>query len=176
MHQSFCLVLALSLAFQPREADAQVGAVAGAVRSSEPVVTDRGAHHRTWSRVTQITLPSGRVRYETNSYQELAGGMHYLNGQGVWTEAKPLFELFPGGAIARQVQTQVILAPNANTAGAVDWTGPDGQRCRSHVLGISMIDRVSGQSILIAELTDSIGELIAPNQILYRGALRGDGV
>jgi len=41
--------------------------------------------------------------------------MHYLNDRGVWTEAKPLFELFPGGAIARQVQTQVILAPNANT-------------------------------------------------------------
>src|SRR6266540_4129257 len=176
MRQSFRLVLALSLAFQPREAVAQAGALSGAVRLSEPVVTERGPHHRTWSRVTQITLPSGRVCYETNSYQELAGGMHYLNGQGVWTEARPLFELFPGGAIARQAQTQVILAPNANTAGAVDWRGPEGQRCRSHVLGISMIDRVSGQSILIAVLTDSIGELVAPNRILYRGALRGNGV
>ena len=176
MRQSFRLVLALSLAFQPREAVAQAGALSGAVRLSEPVVTERGPHHRTWSRVTQITLPSGRVCYETNSYQELAGGMHYLNGQGVWTEARPLFELFPGGAIARQAQTQVILAPNANTAGAVDWRGPEGQRCRSHVLGITIIDRVSGESILIAELTDSIGELIAPAQILYRGALRGDGV
>src|SRR6266496_4649228 len=149
MNQPFRLVVALSLAFHPLQAVAQVGAQAGAVRLSEPVVTERGPHHRTWSRVKQITLPGGRRLFETKSYQELAGGMHYLNGQGVWTEAKPLFELFPGGAIARQVQTQVILAPNANTAGAVDWSGPEGQRCRSHVLGISMIDRVSGQSILI---------------------------
>jgi hypothetical protein len=89
--------------------------LAGVARPSEPVVTERGPHHRTWSRSTQITLPGGGVRYEKNSYQELAGGMHYLNDRGVWTEAKPLFELFPGGAIARQVQTQVILAPNANT-------------------------------------------------------------
>src|SRR2546425_3085210 len=39
-------------------------------------IAERGPHHRVWQRVTAETNPLGRVHYRTNSYTELATGMH----------------------------------------------------------------------------------------------------
>ena len=50
---------------------------------------------------------------------------------------------------------------------------PDGQRLRSHLLGLGYYDRASGQSVFIAEITNSIGQLISTNQIWYDNAFTG---
>ena len=95
--------------------------------------------------------------------------MHYWeNGQ--WQESKEEIELFAGGATARQGQHKMIFANNLATVGAIDMQTPDGLRLRSHILGLSYFDTDSGRSVLIAEVKDSIGQLIAPNQVLYEDA------
>jgi hypothetical protein len=71
---------------------------------------------------------------------------------------------------ARQGPHKVIFASDLATAGAIDMQTPDGKRLRSHIIGLSYFDKASGQSVLIAEVTNSIGALISSNQVLYQNA------
>jgi hypothetical protein len=137
-----------------------------------PVVAERGPHHRVMQRTLVETLPHGRTRNKVSSYTELATGMHYWQ-DGQWAESREEIELFQDGAIARHAQHQVIFSPNLNTEGAIDLLAPDGKRFRSHVLGLAYTDSATGNSQLIAEVKDSIGELVAPNIVLYRDAFDG---
>src|SRR5438552_3626538 len=126
-------------------ADAVVGAIAPAnavavvspvsveaVTTLDPVVIDRGAHHRVWQTVRQIQK-GGRTLNLTNFYTEMSTGMNYKPpGQedGPWLETKEEVELLPDCAVARQGPHQVIFAPNITAEGAVDWQ-IDGKRLRS---------------------------------------------
>ncbi len=133
-------------------------------------IVEHGPHHRTWERVTVQKTGRGQMLYVTNGYVELSGGMHYQPSgpDGPWVEAREVIELFPGGAVARQAQNQVIWAPNIHSAGSVDMLAPDQQRFQSHLLGLSYLNAETGESVLIGEIQDSIGELVPPNQIIYR--------
>jgi hypothetical protein len=134
-------------------------------------VTEWGANHRVWQRTTYETTPDGRQIPQIHKYTELATGLNFWNSTtGQWQESQELIESFPGGAIARQGQHKVIFASNLNTAVAVDMEMPDGQRLRSHVLGLSYFDTASGQSVLIAEVKDSQGQLYPPNVVIYPDA------
>lgn len=107
-------------------------------------VSERGAHYRTWARAISRTNDAGDVIVVTNSYVELANGIHYLK-KGEWVEAREEFELLPGKAVARQGAHTVALADNLNTAGAVELQTPEGKLLRSHVLGLSYFDDASGK-------------------------------
>jgi hypothetical protein len=134
-------------------------------------VVERGPHHRVWQRVVSATDELGRVSYVTNSYVELASGMHYLEPKsGQWLESQEIIESFPGGAIARHGQHQVIFANDLATAGAIDMQTPDGKRLSSHVLGLSYFDASTGTNVLIAEVTNCLGKIVAPNQVIYEHA------
>ena len=132
-------------------------------------IVSRDANSRVWERTVYEADASGSVVPQKNRYVELATGLHYWENDQ-WKESKEEIELYPGGAIARQGQHKVIFAYNLATVGAIDLQTPDGLRLRSHILGLSYFDTDSGQSVLIAEVKDSIGELIAPNQVLYEDA------
>ena len=137
-----------------------------------PVVTERGPDHKVWTRTRQEVMAGGRVVERKSYYTELATGMHYWR-DGQWVDAQPVFEVFPDGIVARQCHHQVVLAPNLNTAGAVDLQFDD-QRFRSHVFGLAYTDASSGNNVLFAQVKDCAAELIAPNQVLYRDAFDGD--
>jgi hypothetical protein len=51
---------------------------------------------------------------------------------------------------------------------------PDGKRFRSHVLGLAYRDAASGQSVMIADIQNSIGAVLPPNQVIYQDAFDGD--
>jgi hypothetical protein len=141
------------------------------VAPGDYAITERGSHHRVWSRVSYETNRQGRVWARTNAYTELATGMHYRNERGEWTESVPGFELEPGWAVARRGAHQVALAADARTYGGVDIRTPDNQRLRSHVLGLSYLDTSSGQAVLIAETTNCVGQLLpSGNEVLYANA------
>jgi len=132
-------------------------------------VIGRDANSRVWERTVYERGPSGQAIPKKHNYIELATGLHYWqNGQ--WQESQELIESFPGGAIARQGQHKVIFANNLATVGAIDMQTPDGKRMRSHVLGLSYFDAASGQSVLIAEVKDSLGQLYPPNVVIYSDA------
>jgi hypothetical protein len=132
-------------------------------------VLEQGANHRVWSRVSEHATFDGRISYRTNSYVELATGMSYRK-DGQWTDTREEIELFLDGAVARQGPHTVIFSPNIRTAGAIDLLAADGQRFRSHPLLIAYTDAASGNAVMIGEIKDSIGEIIAHNSVLYRDA------
>ena len=68
---------------------------------------------------------------------------------------------------------KVGFASNLDTPWAVDMIMADGQRLRSRILGLAYYDPVTGQSVLIANLKANQGELLEPNQIIYRNAFDG---
>ena len=132
-------------------------------------VVERGANHQVWQKTVYETRPDGRQIPHIHQYTELATGLNYQDKSGNWLESKEEIELVGGGAVARQGQHQVKFAANLKTAGAIDMQTPDGKQLRSHILGLSYFDTSSGQSVLIAEMKDSIGK-VQGNQVLYEDA------
>ena len=71
------------------------------LRIAPAFVTEKGPHHRTWSRVTEEVQRNGRVLSSTNTaYVELRNGMHYWEGSQ-WNESRTEIQRADGFAIAR---------------------------------------------------------------------------
>ena len=130
-------------------------------------VTSRDADSRVWERTTYEQDSAGQWVPHVHSYTELATGLHYLqNGQ--WTESKEEIDLLPtGGAQAVQGRHHVYFPPDIYS-GVIEIITPDGQHLKSRPVGISYYDGTN--SVLIAELTNSIGQLISSNQVIYTNA------
>jgi len=131
-------------------------------------VVSAGPHERLWRSVTL----DAQGRTNTHSYVEVATGLDYLDpATGRYEQSQEQFEITKdGNAVARKGQHQVILAADINTGGSVDLLTPDGQRLLSNPMGLSFHDFASGKNVLIAELTNCIGELVASNVIVYPNA------
>lgn len=155
-----------------------VGPIGGRAQNADAkegagyAISERGPHHRTWSRVTEQPVRDGKVIRQTNSYVELATGMHYWE-DGRWNDSEEVIEPAPGGAEARRGPIKVRFAANLNTAGAVRLTAPDGKVFRSHPLALYYVDAKDGRYELIARLKDSTGVLTADNEIVYPDAFTG---
>jgi len=134
-------------------------------------VIERGPHHSVMASVTWTTNPiTGKTFARTNCYTALATGMNRLQDNR-WVPASTEIEVVPGGAIARNAAYTVSFAANLAAPGAIDCTTPDGKRLRSSIIGLSYFDAATGDSVLIAELKDSAGELLpSGNQVLYPAA------
>lgn len=140
-------------------------------------VTDRGPHHRVWSKVVWETNQVRGLIARTNSYVELANGLHYTNSaSGQLEESNPGFEITADGyAVARRCQHQVVVSPNLNPEDGVviDLQMPDGQRLRSGVIGLNLFDPKSGRSRQVGMIRDVVGTLVSSNQIVWPDAFEG---
>ena len=140
--------------------------------STEPVIVDQGPHHNLWQYATYEPGPDGKPVARIHQYRELASGLNYLSA-GKWMASQENVEAFSGGAMAQKWQNTIFFANNINTPGAIDAQMSDGLRLRSHVLGLIYVDASTGQSVLIGQLQDSEGVLVADNQVLYANAFSG---
>ncbi|HEU5071190.1 MAG TPA: hypothetical protein VFV96_12360 [Verrucomicrobiae bacterium] len=132
---------------------------------------DLGADYRVWNKVIARTNSLGSVTYSTNqAYVELATGLNYQDAQGQWQESKAEFQLVPGWAVANTGRHKIGLAYNLNTKGSVAITMPDGHNMWGQVLALSYVDPATGQSVLLGEVKDCVGTLVASNQVLYADA------
>ena len=135
----------------------------------ESTIVSRGYDHRVIQNVSEVLGLNGVTSLRTNRFTELANGIHYLR-DNQWLETHEQFKLFPGGAAATEGPHQLILAPNINAGGSVDLVTPDGKRFLSNPMGLSFRDTVTGNTVLIAEVKDCVGQLVAPNVIIYPDA------
>src|SRR6266498_137631 len=133
-----------------------------------PVVVESGPHHRVWQTVTLDATGQTNV----SSYTELATGLNVWNPvSGKYEPSKEQFQIVAdGSAIATNGQHQVILAADINSGGSVDLLMPDGQRLLSNPMGLSFFDTASGKNVLIAEVTNCIGQLVSSNVVVYPNA------
>jgi len=119
-------------------------------------IAERGPNHRIW------TNSAG------GTYEELATGMNFIDQTGNWAESSEEIQILNGYGVAQQGQHQVVISPNVNQAPATDLLVPDGlTRFQTHILGIAYFDASSGKSLMIAVTKDAIGQLVAPNIVLY---------
>jgi len=137
-------------------------AAPGKPQSKPYHVTDRGANYRVWQHETSMKLPDGHVVPVIHKYTEVASGLNYQNGKGEWLSSKEIIEAFPGGAIARQGQYQVIFANNLNSSGAIDLQGADGKRLRSNILGArnGLDERLTVEGVYLIDKDDRNQETI----------------
>ncbi len=133
---------------------------ASSSRPSNVEIVERGPHHRV-------------VRNAGSVCTELATGLHYRENDQ-WQETQELFEIVDGQAVARRGPHRASLAANLRSPGAITLFSPSGQRFRSHLLGLAYTDAATGRSVLIASVQDCRGAVLAPNQVVYEGALTGD--
>ena len=116
----------------------------------------------------------GGMVARSHRYIEVVTGLNYQDQSGRWRESEDLIELTDdGGAAASRGPHKVHFNANLNTAGAISITTVSNRVLRTHVLGLYYFDAATGQSALIAPVQDSIGELLAPNQIIYHDAFHG---
>jgi hypothetical protein len=150
-----------------------LGQNADPVKVKGQTVLERGPHHRVVQTVTPQAQADGTASYTTNSYHELATGMHFIDQNGNWAETQELIEVAADGseAFAKQGPSKAIFAANVNSIPCVDMLTSDSKRLQSHVLGLAYYDAATGKSVMIAETKDAIGEVVPPNQILYQDAM-----
>lgn len=146
----------------------------GSGQDTPYAIVQNDANSRAWERTTYEQTSSGELIPHTNHYQEIATGLNFKNPDtGQWEESSEVIEQISGGAVAKHGQHKAIFAADLATFGAIDMEMPDGQRLQSHLVGLSYFDRASGQSVFIAEVTNSVGQIVGSNQIWYDNAFTG---
>ena len=144
--------------------------------STTPQVVDIGPNHRVWQWQSYEVLANGQTVAHNHKYTELASGLNYLNSNGQWLPSQAVIEPYAQGAISQQGQHTLIFANNLNSSGAIDEQTPEGKRLTSNFIGLMYYDPTTGQSVQIAVVQDSEGQLVAANQVLYTNAFNGNGV
>jgi hypothetical protein len=138
------------------------------VQTASAVITESGPDYRVWQSLDPIrasTPGSGRM-------VELATGMNYWDGTN-WSESVAQFKPGAQTYVASQVQHRTEISDEINVAGAVSLTTPEGQVINSTPVGIGLYDAASGQSVLIATITNTPGVLVGTNQVYFENAFRG---
>jgi archaellum component FlaF (FlaF/FlaG flagellin family) len=130
-------------------------------------ITAQDANSRVWQGTTYNLSPNGGIVTNIHSYTELNSGLnHLVNGQ--WVESKEWIDILPNGtAVATNGQHQAYF-PGDIYSGQIELVTPDGQHLKSRPMGLSYFDGTN--SVLIAELTNSIGIVVGSNQVVYPSA------
>jgi hypothetical protein len=141
-------------------------AAAGAPGFSDYSIVQQGPHSRLWRNSAGQTVT------------EIATGMNRWDGQE-WIPSDPSFEVSPDGTafVASQIQAPTRLAANLDCVGAVSVTTPEpgNVTLRSTPIAIGLYDAASGQSVIVATLTNTPGVLVDPRRVVYDRALVGGG-
>ena len=177
IHCGICLTTALLLIsvefLQGAPSVASQPSTVQAINIPSPIpyaIIQQDANSRVWERTVYEPGPNGQAVPKKHNYTELATGLNYLKN-GVWTESKEEIDVLPqGGAAATQGQHQVYF-PGDIYNGQIELVTPDGLHLKSRPLGISYDDGT--KTVLIAQLKDSVGELVGANQVIYPDAFIG---
>jgi len=130
-------------------------------------VVSKGANQQVWQRTTYEMKPDGKQIPHIHQYTELATGLHYWNN-GQWVDSKEEINILPNStAAAIHGQHQAYFSGNIYQ-GVIELVTPDGKHLQSRPLGLSYDDGTN--TVLIAELTNSVGYLVGSNQVIYPDA------
>jgi hypothetical protein len=175
----FLLCCCMTASAQTQSLDANAGASMVVTNPiSETIIGhqigEQAANQNVWQKIVQITDAKGNVTYQTNNaYTELATGLnHLVNGQ--WVASKEEIDISADGnsALATNGQHQAYF-PGDIYSGQIELVTPDGKQLFSRPVGLSYFDGTN--SVLIAELTNSTGEVVNNNQVIYANAFTDFG-
>ncbi len=123
------------------------------------------------------TTPNGKAVPHVRLVTRIATGLNYWDGSE-WSPSDPTFQISPDGqyVYGNKVQTQVQLLANLAASNSVVITTPDGIVLSTTPVAIVLYNAVSGNSTIIASITNCSGTLISSNQVYFENAFAGDGI
>src|SRR6266542_4556296 len=162
----------LPLVLNAQLAPTAVNADAGGAKLN---VTALDANSSAVAWVEQLTnATTGQITQRNHNYVQVGSGINYRDEAGQWQPSQDLIELTDDGAAAAlRGPHKLHFNPNLNTQGVIALTTVSNRVFSSHPLALYYFNVESGQSALIAQVKDSIGELHPPNQLVYPDCLEG---
>jgi hypothetical protein len=141
-------------------------------RSVEPAKTwqaaKRTATRTHWHSVTTISNAITRqVTFRTNSFVELGTGLNVRNAQGEFVAANPGFAITATGAEAQGAAHQVEVPGDIASGDGIRIVTPNRTELVLQPLAIDYYDPKDGRSILLASITNAMGWLTAPGEIVF---------
>jgi len=133
-------------------------------------ITVQDANSRVWQRTDYAMSPSGGVVTNTHSYTEICSGLNHLVS-GKWLESNDRIDILPNGtAVATNGQFSATFPGNIYP-GQIEVVTPDGQHLKSRPLALAYFDGTN--TVVIAELTNSIGVVVGNDQVVYPNSFSG---
>jgi len=152
---------------------AQTSASSGGTSVSQDTpytVVSQDGNSRVFERTTYDEVVNGQAVPTKHHYVECRTGLNYLSN-GQWTESQEEINILPdGSAEAIQGQHQAYF-PSDIYEGLIRLVAPDGAILESRPIGISYDD--GSNTVMIAELTNSVGVVVNSNEVIYANAFTG---
>lgn len=135
-------------------------------------IVSNTANSRVWERTVYEQAPDGSVVSRKHSYTELASGLNYRDpATGRWVPSQARISILSdGSAVATNGQHNAAF-PGDIAQGAIVLLTPGGKLLESRPVALFYED--NDQSVFLALLTNSVGELVAPNVVVYPNAFEG---
>jgi len=155
--------------------DAQVVSETNAAPPSAPLswqITARDTFSTTHEATETVTdAVTGEMTNRVHRYIAVGSGLNYLDETGQWVASQDLIELTAdGGAAAIRGPTKVLFKANLNNPGAITLTTVSNRVVRTRPVGLAYYDVASGRAVVLSTLKDCGGELLPPNQVVYKSA------
>jgi hypothetical protein len=133
-------------------------------------IVSRSMSERVWQRFVYELSPSGQAVPRTQKYTELSDGICYYR-DGKWFDSQDAISILPdGSACATNGPTQAFF-PIDLADGKITLVSPEGLQITEQPAALCYDD--GSNTVILAVLTNSVGQLVAPNKAIYTNALFG---
>ncbi|MGA2869947.1 MAG: hypothetical protein ABSF34_12415, partial [Verrucomicrobiota bacterium] len=134
-------------------------------------IIQQDGNSRVWQREIYEQEPNGQIVARPHQFTELATGLNFNDSSGQWQPSKEEIDLQPDGTMcATQGQHQAYFPENIYGS-EIELVQPNGVKLHSCPVGLSYDD--GSNTVLIGVLTNSIGQLVGSNQVIYTNAFAG---
>jgi RHS repeat-associated protein len=172
---NFCITVFLAsiASFCQGQTTANVQTQQTSVPAPTPyAIVSRDANSQVWQSTVYEQGLSGQVVTHNQQYTELASGLNYKDpATDQWVPSQEVINILPDGSGAATNGQHQAYFPGNIYNGVITLITPDGTQLQSRPIGLSYSDGTN--TVLIAALTNSVGELISSNQVLYPDAFVG---
>jgi uncharacterized repeat protein (TIGR03803 family) len=136
-------------------------------------ITSRSANSRIWQRTTYELSPSGQVIPHLHQYTELGTGICYQQpgGDGQWLDSQEAINILQDGTASATNGQHQVFFPIDIYDGTITLIKPDGIQMVSQPVGLFYDDGTN--TVIIAQLTNSVGQLVSDNRVIYTNAFTG---
>lgn len=145
-----------------------------ALRDTRPyTIVSRSANARVWQRTDYTQGPSGVWVTNVHGYTELADGVCHKDISGNWVDSSEAVVLQPDGTAAATNCATTVYFPADIGSGEIRLVTSDGKVLQNGPSFLAFNDGTT--TVIIGAVTNSVGELISSNQVLYPDIFRGSG-
>jgi RHS repeat-associated protein len=134
-------------------------------------IVNQDANSRVWQRQEYEAGPNGQVISHIRHYTEMATGLNYKDASGNWLPAKEEIDIQPDGTAAATQAQHFVHFPIDIANGQIELVTPDGKQIFSEPEELTYFDGTN--SVVLGEITNSVGVLVGGNQIIYPNAFSG---